>query len=288
VLSGYVEGETLHLAAPTAGMVARVSVERGQRIEAGAPLFAMDARTAGAQRAEAQATITQGQTQVAAAEAAYRQALANAEAARAVAANARGTADRYTSLRRADPGALAAEELDRAVAEARSTAAQAEAAARQASAAQAQIAAARAQVERAGAGLSEVGVRLDLLEPRAPAAGRIEDVYFQPGEWAGANQPVVSLLPDDRVRLRFFVPEGEVAAYRPGRTVRFRCDGCGAERSAGIVYVSPRAEFTPPVIYSRESRDRLVFLVEARPQDPRSLTPGLPVDVTPIRPEARP
>jgi HlyD family secretion protein len=84
------------------------------------------------------------------------------------------------------------------------------------------------------------------------------------------------------VRLRFFVPEREVARYRIGRQVRFACDGCAAGLSATINYVSPRPEFTPPVIYSLQSRDRLVFLVEARPASPRGLTPGQPVDVTPL------
>lgn len=283
VLSGYIEGENLYLSSPSAGVVSRVSVSRGQRVEAGAALFTMDARTVGSQQDEARASIAQGQTQVTAAEAQWREAQAQAEAQEALAANAEKLADRYAAVRRADPGALAAQELDKANAEARATAAQAAAARRQAAAAQAQIAAARAQVRRAGAGLAEIGVRADLQSPRAPAAGRIEEVYFQNGEWAGANQPVVSLLPDAKVKLRFFVSETAVAAYRPGQTVRFRCDGCGAERAATIAYVSPRAEFTPPVIYSRENRERLVFLVEAQPSDPASLTPGLPVEITPLR-----
>jgi HlyD family secretion protein len=282
-LSGYIEGDVLQLAAPVAGLISQLSVADGDRIESGATLFVMDPRSLDAQQAEARAQVTQGRTQVAAAEAAQSQAAANARAQDAVAANARGVAERYAALRRADPGALAAQELDQAVADARAATAQAEAARRQAAAAQAQVANARAGVERAGAGLTELGVRADLLSARAPAGGRIERVYFQQGEWAGANQPVVSLLPDARVKLRFYVPERQVAAYRPGVSVRFRCDGCGsAERSAVINYVSPRPEFTPPIIYSRESRDRLVFLVEARPHDPASLTPGLPVDVTPL------
>ena len=278
-LAGYIEGETLQLAAPVAGVIAGVSVERGQRVDAGALLFVMDARTVGAQAAEARAAVVQGRTQTDSAEAVWRQALAGAEAARAVAANARATANRYNALRRIDPGAVAALEVDRVNAEARAQEAQADAAVRQAAAAQAQVAAARAAVERAGAGLAEVDVRADLLAPRAPTAGRIEEVYFQQGEWAGANQPVVSLLPDAKVKLRFFVPEGEVAAYRPGARVSFRCDGCGPERAATVAYVSPRAEFTPPVIYSRENRRRLVFMVEARPADPASLAPGLPIEV---------
>ena len=81
------------------------------------------------------------------------------------------------------------------------------------------------------------------------------------------------------------MPAAEVARYRPGRTVRFSCDACPEGLSATISYVSPRPEFTPPVIYSRDSRKRLVFLVEARPASPKSLTPGLPVDVQPLAPE---
>ncbi|MGH1559936.1 HlyD family efflux transporter periplasmic adaptor subunit [Caulobacter segnis] len=115
--------------------------------------------------------------------------------------------------------------------------------------------------------------RLDLARPWPPpraawtrsARARpggvrgLQDVFYQPGGWAAADQPVVALLSDGRVRLRFFVPEAEVARYRPGAAVRFTCDGCGAERTARINYVSPRSEFTPPVIYSREARQRLVL-----------------------------
>lgn len=281
-LSGYVEGDPLYLSTPVAGAVQSVVVARGDRVEAGAALFVMDARTAAAQRTEAQASVAQRRTQIGAAEAALAQARATAASAEATAANARRTAQRYEALRRAEPGALAAQELDAARAAALSRNAEAEAARRQAAAAVAQVASARAEVARAGAGLEEVGVRLDLLAPRAPLAGRIEEVFFQPGEWAGANQPVVSLLPDAKVRVRFFVPQGAVAAYRPGVEVRFGCDGCGPSRPARIVHVSARPEFTPPVIYSRQSRERLVFMVEARPLDPAALTPGLPVDVIPL------
>ena len=110
----------------------------------------------------------------------------------------------------------------------------------------------------------------------------MEDVFYQEGEWVAANQPVLSLLPDDRVKLRFFAPQDEIAAYRPGRSVAFACDGCADGLTAEITYVSPRPEFTPPVIYSRDARDRLVFMVEARPS--ARLRPGQPVDVVPLAP----
>jgi HlyD family secretion protein len=93
---------------------------------------------------------------------------------------------------------------------------------------------------------------------------------------------VLSLLPDSAIKLRFYVPEGEIARYRPGTTVRFSCDGCPSGLKAKISYVSPRPEFTPPVIFSRDTRDRLVFLVEARPGRPARLQPGQPIDVEPL------
>ena len=146
----------------------------------------------------------------------------------------------------------------------------------------AQIAASRAEAEEAQGGQREVQIRVDQLSPAAPSNARVEDVFFQPGEWVSANQPVVTLLPDEKVKVRFFVPEKEVARYRPGRDVRFSCDACGGRLTATIRYVSPRPEFTPPIIYSRDSRDRLVFMVEAYPKRPANLQPGLPVDVEPL------
>jgi HlyD family secretion protein len=105
-------------------------------------------------------------------------------------------------------------------------------------------------------------------------------VFFHAGEWAPANQPILSLLPDDRIKVRFFVPERAASAYRVGGKVNFSCDGCAKGLTARIDFVSPRPEFTPPVIYSRETRDRLVYLVEARPSV--RLNPGQPVDVQPL------
>jgi HlyD family secretion protein len=119
------------------------------------------------------------------------------------------------------------------------------------------------------------------LSLAAPGKARVEEVFFQQGEWAPANQPILSLLPDDRIKVRFFVPEAQLSAYRVGRTVRFACDGCARGLTARIAYISPRPEFTPPVIYSREARDRLVYMVEAMPS--ARLNPGQPVDVEPLK-----
>ena len=103
-----------------------------------------------------------------------------------------------------------------------------------------------------------------------------------PSSGPNANQPVVALLPDNKIKVRFYVPEKEVARYRPGKQVRFSCDACASGLSARISFVSPRPEFTPPIIFSRDSRDRLVFMVEAYPTAATKLMPGLPVDVEPL------
>ncbi|HEY3800004.1 MAG TPA: HlyD family efflux transporter periplasmic adaptor subunit [Caulobacteraceae bacterium] len=283
-LSGYIEGEPLYLAAPISGRLTQVSVQRGDRVAAGAPLFVVDTRTLAAAQAEASGQITQARSAIAAAEHTRGQLAANVAAARANAAEADREAARAERLAALGHGAISQQDVDKAAAAAQSARAALAAARRQADAAAAQIGGAGGQLSQAEGVSADALARLDQAAPVAPTAARVEDVFFQAGEWAAANQPVVSLLPDDRVRLRFFVPERQLARYRIGARVRFGCDGCPAGLAATINYVSPRPEFTPPVIYSLQSRDRLVFLVEARPADPRGLTPGLPVDVDPLGP----
>ena len=115
------------------------------------------------------------------------------------------------------------------------------------------------------------------------AKSLVQDTYYSEGEWVAAGNPVVSLLPPGNIKLRFFVPETEVGALKIGQAVRATCDGCAAPIAATITYISRQAEFTPPVIYSREQRAKLVFLIEARPEaaDAVKLKPGQPLDVLP-------
>jgi HlyD family secretion protein len=288
MLSGYVEGEPLYLAAPISGQLTQVFVQRGDLAAAGAPLFVVDTRTLAAQQSQAGGQVAQASSAIRAAQATQAQLVAQVAAARANAAEADKEDARAAHLIALGHGAIAQQDADKAHAAALAARAQLAAAERQAAAAAAQIGAAGGQLGQAQGAQADAAARLTQAAPRAPTAARVEDVFFQVGEWAAANQPVVSLLPDDHVRLRFFAPEREVARYRIGRQVRFSCDGCAKGLTAVINYVSPRPEFTPPVIYSLQSRDRLVFLVEARPVHPERLTPGLPVDVVPLGPDAGP
>lgn len=281
-LSGYIEGEELYLASPVAGSVASVSAVEGTRVTVGQQLFTIDTATLAAQEQQRRANVAAAQTQIASAEANARQADADVAAARADADRARQDLARLMSVRRDDSAAVAGRDIDAARAALRGANAKVSAAQKNSDARLSQIEAARAQAEEAKGGQREAQIRVNQLSPNAPAAGRVEDVYFQPGEWVNANQAVVALLLDNKVKVRFYVPEQQVAAYTPGRTVHFSCDGCATGLSAVIRYVSPRPEFTPPIIYSRDSRDRLVFMVEAYPARPADLLPGLPVDVEPL------
>lgn len=116
--------------------------------------------------------------------------------------------------------------------------------------------------------------------PLAPAAGRIEDTFFRAGEYVAAGAPVVSLLPPENVKVRFFVPEAVLPRLKQGQNVLISCDGCTDEIKGKISFIASQSEYTPPVIYSVGSRDKLVFMIEARPDVPTpELRPGLPVDI---------
>jgi HlyD family secretion protein len=281
-LSGYIEGENLYLAAPISGTIATISAVEGQRVAAGLPLFTIDPATLSAQGQQAEANVAAANSQIASAEAQARQAEAEVAAASADAERARTDLGRLLKVRSDDPAAVAGRDIDQARSAQNAANARVAAARQTASARRAQVAAARAQAAEAQGGKREVDIRVGQLSPAVPASGRIDEVYFQPGEWVSANQPVVALLPDNRVKVRFYVPEADAAKYRPGRNIRFSCDACARGLTATIRYVSPRPEFTPPIIFSRDSRDRLVFLVEAWPKRPQGLQPGLPVDVEPL------
>jgi HlyD family secretion protein len=115
----------------------------------------------------------------------------------------------------------------------------------------------------------------------APVSGTVFDLLYRPGERVPANAPVVALLPDNGLKLRFYVPQAALPQLQLGQTVTVHCDGCPAGLQAQVAFISPQAEYTPPVIYSNENRQKLVFLVEAKPirNTAQQLKPGQPIDI---------
>lgn len=139
----------------------------------------------------------------------------------------------------------------------------------------------RAAVAAARAAYEEAQSRLDKLSVAAPEGGSVEEVYFRTGEVVNAGQPVVALLPPGNLKVRFYVPEPQRAALQVGQRLSVACDGCPPGLEASISFIAREAEFTPPVIFSREERRKLVYLVEARPVgETAELAAGQPVSVT--------
>jgi HlyD family secretion protein len=286
---GYVEAEYVRVAAPFAGTLARLDVHRGQSVNAGTPLFALESEQERHARAEAEARMARAQAalanlgkgrrvpEVAAVEAQLAQARAALRASEATLERSRRlVAEKFLPPQQYDE-ALAQRDRDRArVAELVSQVEVARLPARSD-----EIRAAESEAKAAGEALAQAQWRLDQRAQAAPVAALVEDTLYRAGEWVAAGAPVVSLLPPGNVKVRFFVPESFVAGVRPGSAASVRCDGCGEPVAVVVDYVAPQAEYTPPVLYSRDQRAKLVFLVEARPAQPAAvLRPGLPVDVT--------
>ena len=292
-LTGYVEGERLYLSAPVSGAVQALYVREGQRVAAGGRTFLIDPSILRAQAESAAAGVGAAQARVEDLSKGQREQELSVYDAQLLAAEATQR-QAEAEYNRIEPlvrrGIYAPARLDQVRAARDSARAQTAAVRRQREVAtlgarQDAIVQAREQAAQAEGGLTEANARLGQLSPAAPTAARVEEVFYRPGEWVPANQPVLALLPDRQVKLIFFVPEAVMARYRPGRIVHFACDGCEGEGAARISYVSPRPEFTPPVLYGRSSRDRLVYRVEALPEGAAGLNPGLPVDVSPLEDE---
>ena len=121
--------------------------------------------------------------------------------------------------------------------------------------------------------------RLDRRKGFAPIAGSIQQIYFREGEMVAAQRPVLSIMPPGNMKLRFFVPETELPKLALGDQVRVTCDNCAADLTAKIYFIATTAEYTPPVIYSLDERNKLVYLIQARPSRPDVLRVGQPISV---------
>ncbi|HEX8013212.1 MAG TPA: HlyD family efflux transporter periplasmic adaptor subunit [Casimicrobiaceae bacterium] len=290
-LQGYIEGEYVRVGAPFAGTLEKLSVQRGDQVSAGAPLFALEQENELAARKQAEEQLKSAQARLENLKMGKRppevqnveEQLRQAQVARELsAANLR----RQESL--AKSGFISPAALDDVRTKLKSDDAAVEALKAQVAAAKLsagrpdEIRAAQADADAARQALAQADWRLAQRAIAAPQAGRVNDTYYVVGDFVNAGNPVVSLLPAANVKIRFYVPEPELGRVRPGQTVRFTCDGCAGAMSATISFIADRAEFTPPVLYSRDNRAKLVFLVEAKPAPDvaAKLNPGQPVDVT--------
>jgi HlyD family secretion protein len=292
--SGYVEGEYLYLSAPIGGRIDKLGVTAGQQVEANAFLFQLDKEAEEASREEVAARLAAAKAQAENASKGRRQdelaitqaQLANAQAQATLAQN-----DLQRQQQLLTQGFISKAKLDDALTNVKLT--QARIKELNAALAVAKLPsriderkAAEANTDAAQQALRQANWRSAQKSQNAPVAGQIAEVFFRPGEVVAAGQPILSLLPPANIKLRFFVPEGEIATIKAGQMVQIACDHCGTGIKAIITRISTQAEYTPPVIYSNAQRAKLVFMVEAKPDSTSaSLHPGQPIDVTRIKAE---
>ncbi len=287
--AGYIEGEYVHVAAPLAGTLAALPAQRGQNVAQGEALFTLEAQIERDARDEAAARLAAARAQAAdttkgrrADEIAVTQAqLRQAQSQAALAGSERARQQQLVAQGFLSPARL--DEVRTAEQTAVARVAELQAALRVLAlpARPDTRLAADATASAAQAALAQAEWRTRQKQQAAPVAEQVSDTFFRVGEWVGAGQPVVALLPPDGIRARFYVPERELGGIALGQAVQLRCDGCGAPIAARIDRIATQPEFTPPIIYSNDQRARLVFMVQARPdaRDAPRLKPGQPVDV---------
>jgi HlyD family secretion protein len=292
VWQGYAEADYVNVGPVEAGLLTALQVRRGDAVVKGSPLFRQDdtEERAGcdqAQRQLAQATMQLANLQAASKPTEIAQAAANLADIEATLARTKTDLDRDAALLRT--GYASVQAVDQRRADYRSAKAKYDAAT--AALAQAQrpmgrvdeIKAQSAAVQADEAALAIADWHLAQRTVAAPVDGRVADVLAQPGEMIPAGTPVVSILPAQNIFVRFFIPEADLSRLHRGDRVGFACDGCRDGLMGTVSYISPQAEYTPPVIYSETTRAMLVFRIEARP--PGEITwfnPGQPVEVRPL------
>lgn len=288
-LSGYVEIEPVRLGAALSGRLISLPLTKGQTVHPGQTAFVLEQEQESLSVAEAEAHLSQAQSQlknlltgkrpveieaIAAELLALQTALNQSDAdwKRQVSLHKQGlVSDASLDLARTkrDVDAARVEQLKAQLAAAKLPAREAEIEATRASAV-----AAKQQLAMRQWGLQQKSISI-------PVGGQIDDTYFRPGEWVPSGSPVISILPPGALKIRFFIPENERSRYVVGSQILVQCDHCGSAQRARISSVAKEAEFTPPVLYNRDNRSRLVWMAEAEPLDRGrfDLRPGQPVDV---------
>jgi HlyD family secretion protein len=289
-VQGYVEGEFVYVASPFAGALESLAVRRGAQVRAGDPLFALEHVSEKAARDEAERRLGQALANLDDARKGRRPTeiesikaqLKQAQAALRLSTREVRRQEGLTAV----PGAAVELEVDRARAareqdQQRVAQLQADLNTALLGSRTDQVIAAEAEVRAREAALARVEWELGQKRQQAPKTGLVFDTLYREGEWVPAGRPVVVLLPPENIKVRAFVAEKRIGTIHPGNDAHVAVDGIGKLFSGKVSFVSPRPEYTPPVIFSQESREKLVFMVEILfdPQAAADLNPGQPVDV---------
>jgi HlyD family secretion protein len=289
-VQGYVEGEFVYIASPLAGALESLSIQRGEHVKTGALLFVLESTPERAARDEVERRLGQARANLEDVKKGRRPSEIASVEAQLKQARAALTFSEKELVRQAElmriPGATAAQEFERARSmrdQNRQRVAQLEAELKTARLGSRgdQIVAAESNVRALEAALTKAEWEFSQKRQTAPQAGLIFDRLYREGEWVSAGHPVVVLLPPQNIKVRAFVPEKQIGTIHPGHSVRISVDGVPEPFIGTVSFISPQAEYTPPVIYSQDSRDKLVFMIEVvvDPTIAVNLHPGQPVDV---------
>lgn len=288
-VQGYVEGEYVYVASPLPGALETLSVQRGAQVKVGDPLFALECGAETAARAQAAKRFEEGLAMLDDARKGKRPVELDAIEAQLSQARAAFALSEKESARQDElfrGGASSAQDLDRARSardQDRQRVAQLDADLKTAELGSRgdQIAAAEANVRALEAALAKADWDLLQKHQSAPQEGLVFDTLYRAGEWVPAGRPIVSLLPPVGIKVRAFVPQARLGTLHAGDPAQVFVDGIAEPFAGRISFISPQAEYTPPVIYSQASRGKLVFMVEITfdPATAAMLHPGQPVDV---------
>jgi HlyD family secretion protein len=289
VFQGYIEGEYVYVASPLGGALTNLAVARGDEVKAGQLLFELERGSEAAAVQQAEKNLAQAQSQLDDLNKGKRPteiASLAAQLERARASLKLSAADLVRREQLSGADVVSREELDQARAQHDADQAQVDQLTADLETAKLGgredvVRAAEAAVESQKAALDKARWSFDQKQQFAPTNALVQDTLYRAGEWVAAGNPVVELLPPANIKVRFFVPQAVLPRIKPGQTVTVTFDGGPRAYSATVNYISAQAEFTPPVIYSRENRSKLVFMVEAKFSlvDAIGLRPGQPVDV---------
>jgi len=288
---GYIEGEYVYMASPLAGALTNLAVARGDSVKAEQLLFELERQSEAAALAQAEENLAQAKAQFEDLTKGKRPTeiaslAAQLDRAKADLKLAEAELNRREQLGGTD--VVSKEELDQARAQRAADQAQVDQLAADLETARLGaredvIRAALATVESQQAALDKAKWSFNQKQQFAPTNAFVHDTMYRQGEWVAAGNPVVELLPPANLKVRFFVPQEKLPQIKTGQTVQVSFDGAAKNYSATVNYISTQAEFTPPVLYNRENRSKLIFMVEAKfsPADAADLRPGQPVDVKP-------
>ncbi len=289
---GYLEGDFVYVGAPLAGQLQKLAVQKGARVTAGTQLFVLEQSAELSSLREAAERLRQSQSQLADLKKGQRPSEIAAIEARLAQARTAAELSEHEFERAAklhESKVMSDDDYDRArltheadtklIAEtaAQLTTAQLGGRIDSIAAGEAEVAAAQAAVDRAGWSVAQ-------KTQTAPRSALVYDTLFREGEFVTAGQPILSLLPPENIKVRFFVPETEFANLKAGEAVKVAISS-QSTLTAHITYLSPQPEYTPPILYNRENRTKLVFMIEAifDPTEARDLHPGQPVDVSLVK-----